>query len=389
MTIPLTPPLSPSRERAIEGNMKFAVVEYSSKTKKIWRHTEKRPNYLCDPIHEIDPTSFGCYVSAFEGEHVPLVSLITGTQVFLPLRIYRKIMKRITGAWPTYSISYLQQFDVLLVVYQISDGHEMVALLQRLRAEHPSQIIIGVPTQPYGILREYWDKTPEALTEMREFIRACHTFITIVKRTLPKWERISRTPMLYMPQPYPTAFASRMFRERDQKSNIIFVAGVTGRDNIIKGQIVAAQLQKKFPAYRIQMAQVEGMDLDVKNLSGSTYDVLPFQPWQEHLAMLSRVALVINTDYTETRGRVQADCAAVGTVSIGANSDAQEDLFPKLPADRNTSTAQLVLQGEQLLGDTSYYSEIARTAQQRLAQYDYEPSKERMEELVQAIKMTL
>lgn len=369
--------------------MKFAVVEYSSKTKKIWRHTAERPNYLCDPIHEIDPTSFGCYVSAFEGEHIPLISLITGKDVLAPVRFYRKIMKRLTGVWPTYDISYLGQFDALLVVYQISDGHEMVALAQRLRTEYPSQVIIGVPTQPYGILREYWDTHAHAISEMRNFMRSCHAFVTIVKSTLRKWERISRVPVVYMPQPYPAAFASKIFRERNQKSNIIFVAGVTGRNNIIKGQLVAAQLQKKFPAYRIQMAKVPDMQLDTKNLEDTTYDIIPFQPWQEHLAMLSRVALVINTDYTQTRGRVQADCAAVGTVSIGANSDAQEDLFPKLTADSNTSIEQLVRQGEQLLSDTSYYAEIARTAQQRLSQYDYGPSKQRMEELVHAIQSTL
>ncbi len=369
--------------------MKFAVIEYSSKTRKIWRHSAERPNYLCDPIKEIDPTSFGCYVSAFEGEHIPLISLITGTDVFMPVRFYRKIMKRITGTWPVYDISYLKQFDALLVVYQISDGHEMVALAKRLRVEHPSQIIIGVPTQPYGILREYWDTRPDALSQMRDFMRSCHTFITIVKRTLPKWERISRTPIVYMPQPYPKAFAENFFRTRDQKSNIIFVAGVTGRDSITRGQLAAAQLQKKFPAYRIQMAKVPDMQLDTKNLEGTTYDIIPFQPWQEHLAMLSRVALVINTDYTETRGRVQADCAAVGTVSIGANSDAQEDLFPKLAADRTTNIQQLVRQGEQLLGDASYYAEIVRTARQRLAQYDYEPSKQRMEELIKNIQSTL
>lgn len=367
--------------------MKFAVVEYSSKTKKIWRHTTERPNYLCDPITEIDPTSFACYVSAFEGEHIPLVSLIVGDDVNLMVRIYRKIIKRIKGRWPSgYDISYLRNFDVLLVVYQISDGHELVSLVQRLRKEHPSQIIMGVPTQPYGILREYWDATPGALQEMRDFMNACNVFLTIVKRTVVKWGRIAQVPVLYMPQPYPTAFSSKNYRSRDQKSNIIFVAGVTGRDNIIKGQLVAVQLQKKFPAYRIQMAQVEGMDLDVNNLKGTTYDIISFQPWREHLRMLSRVALVINTDYTETRGRVQADCAAVGTPSIGANSDAQDDLFPKLPAERDTSIQQLVLQGEQLLGDASYYSEVARTAQQRLAQYDYQPSKKRIEELVVTLK---
>lgn len=363
--------------------MKFAVIEYSSKTKKIWTHTTERPNYLCDPVREIDPTSFGCYVSALEGEHIPLTSLIVGRGVNPIVRLYRKIRKRLSGKWPqTYSISYLKQFDVLLVVYQISDGHEMVEFLKRLRAEHPLCTVLGVPTQPYGMLREYWDTDPKHLQEMKEFMNLCDVFITIVKRTLPLWRRMSTTSVRYIPQPYPVSFASQKFRPRDKKSNILFVAGITGRDNITKGQRVAVQLQKLFPSYRIQMAQVPGIELDETNLQSATYDIIPFQPWQEHLSMLAKTTLVINTDYTQTRGRVQADCAAVGVPSIGANSDAQDDLFPKLHAERETSVEQLVLQGKQLLEDATYYNEIVRTASERLVQYDYEQSKKRIEELV-------
>lgn len=366
--------------------MKFAVVEYSSKTGKIWRHTPERPNYLCDPIQEIDPTSFGCYVSAFEGEHIPLVSLMSGDQISGVTRFYRKVIKRIMGSWPHYDISYLQQFDVLLVVYQISDGHEMVSLVNRLHTEHPSQIIIGVPTQPYGILKKHWDAHPDHLQEIRQFMRGCHVFLTIVRRTLPDWKRMAPpTPVVYMPQPYPVQFAAKFFRERQQKSNIIFIAGVTNRDNIKKGQIVAAMIQKKFPAYRIQIVGSKDNPPDVINLAGTTYDIIPFAPWQEHLAMLSRVALVINTDYTTTRGRVQADCAAVGTISIGANSDAQDDLFPYLPADVHTPVEELVHQGEQVLTDTVYYEKIAQNAQKRLAYYDYSSSKQRLEDLIQTL----
>lgn len=369
--------------------MKFAVVEYSSKTGKIWRHTVERPNYLCDPIREIDPTSFGCYVSALEGEHVPLTALIAGDTLNPVVRIYRKVIKRITGSWPrAYDISYLKKFDVLLIVYQISDGHEMVSFVQRLRAEHSSCVILGVPTQPYGILKKHWDCVPGAMQEIRQFMRECHVFLTIAQRTLPTWKKISRTPVVYMPQPYPASFAATVYKPRSKKSNIIFVAGVTDRENIRKGQIVARQLQKQFRHFRIQMARVDGMELNTENLTEAVYDIIPFQPWREHLGMLSRVALVINTDYTQTRGRVQADCAAVGTPSIGANSDAQEDLFPKLPAERDTNIEQLVLQGQQLLADESYYNEVSRTAHERLAQYDYEPSKQRLEELIRKIQHT-
>ncbi len=367
--------------------MNFAVVEYASKTKRIWRHTSERPNYMCDPVYEIDPTSFGCYVSALEGEHIPLLSLIAGEDVPLLTRLYRKAVKRLFGNWPlTYDISYLKKFEVLLVVYQISDGHEMLAFIKKLRQEHPLCVILGVPTQPYGILREYWDEEPDAKMEIKRFMDECDIFITIVKRTLSIWQNMTMTPVRYVPQPYPVEFASKKFRPRDKKSNIIFVAGVTGRDEITKGQTVAVKLQKLFPAYRIQMAEIPGMELDVKNLTDAIYDIIPFQPWQEHLSMLSRTSLVINTDYTQTRGRVQADCAAVGVVSIGANSDAQDDLFPKLHAERETSIEQLVVQGEQLLSDASYYSEIMRTARERLEQYTYARSKERILALVAEVK---
>ncbi|HLC49592.1 MAG TPA: hypothetical protein VJI96_04395 [Candidatus Andersenbacteria bacterium] len=363
--------------------MKFAVIEYSSKTKSIWRHTAERPNYVCDPIHEIDPTSFGCYVSALEGEHIPLTSLIVGKNVNPIVGIFRKIKKRLSGNWPLdYDISYLKSFDVLLVVYQLSDGHEMLRFIKKLRTEHPSCKVLGVPTQPYGILREAWDAKPESITEIKQFMDQCDVFLTIVKRTLPIWKKMSSVNIQYVPQPYPVEYACEKYRPRDKKSNILFVAGVTGRDSIAKGQLVAVQLQKLFPTYRIQMAAVPGMELDVKNLQGSSYDIIPFQPWQEHLSMLSRVALIINTDYTQTRGRVQADSAAVGTPSIGANSDAQDDLFPKLHAERETTVEQLVLQGKQLLNDSSYYNEIMQTAIKRLKEYDYKHSKKRIEDLV-------
>ncbi|HSX24658.1 MAG TPA: hypothetical protein VLG69_01695 [Candidatus Andersenbacteria bacterium] len=367
--------------------MKFAVIEYSSKTRKIWHHTESRPNYICDPIKEIDPTSFGCYVSALKGEHIPLTYLIIGDEVNPITRIYRKISKRISGSWPlSYSIEYLSTFDALLVVYQISDGHEMVAFLKKLRSTYPNIIIIGVPTQPYGILKDLWNANPEKRTEIKSFIDQCDVFLTIAVSTLEKWQELTERPVLYLPQPYPVEYALQEWKSRNAKSNIIFVAGITGRENIIKGQIVAKKLQEKFPQYRIQMAQVPDMEIDTRELTGATFDIVPFLPWREHLKMLAKVALVINTDYTFTRGRVQVDCAAVGTPSIGANSDGQDDLFPKLPASEHTSIQQLVLQGEQLLNDVSYYDEVMRTGKERLKKYNYEESRKRLEEVIVRFK---
>lgn len=365
--------------------MKFAVIEYSSKTKSIWRHTSARPNYVCDPKTEIDPTSFGCYVSALEGEHIPLTQFIIGDDINIFTKLYRKLVKRITGIWPNYNIDYLASFDVLLVVYQLSDGHEMINFLKKLRGAYPNISIIGVPTQPYGILLDAWNEHSEKKAEMVEFMNACDMFLTIVKSTHGQWQALTDTPVAYLPQPYPVAYALKYWKPRDTKSNIIFVAGVTSRSNIKKGQLVAKILQKKFPQYRIQMAKEPDSDLDVEQLKGTNFDILAFMPWREHLMMLAKTALVINTDYTFTRGRVQVDCSAVGTPSIGANSDGQDDLFPKVPANENTSIEQLVLQGEQLLGDDSYYDEVMRTAKERLQKYNYNDAKKRIEELVATI----
>ncbi|MEO6077889.1 MAG: hypothetical protein ABIP54_03835, partial [Candidatus Andersenbacteria bacterium] len=250
--------------------MKFAVIEYSSKTKKIWRHTQSRPNYLCDPSKEIDPTSFGCYVSALEGEHIPLTHLIVGDEISFFTRIYRKIIKKITTHWPSsYNIEYLQQFDAVLVVYQLSDGHEMVSFLKKIRKQYPDIAVLGVPTQPYGILEDAWEKEPEKKHEIQEFINQCDIFLTIVKSTLPHWQALSHVPVAYLPQPYPVEFALQEHKERKQKRNIIYVAGVTDRKRIIDGEIVAKKLQEKFPQYRIQMSAIPDMQLDTSELQNA------------------------------------------------------------------------------------------------------------------------
>src|SRR3989338_8201006 len=136
--------------------MRFAVIEYTSKTGNIWRHRPGQPNYLEDPVKVIDPTSFGCYVSALAGEHIPLTKLI-GTHHLL-----KRAVKKITGSWPrNYPLDYLKKFDTLLVVHQISNAHEIAAFVKRLKRELPHLFILGVPTQPYGLLRPHLENNPK------------------------------------------------------------------------------------------------------------------------------------------------------------------------------------------------------------------------------------
>lgn len=360
--------------------MNFAVIEYASKTGTVWRHTPQKPNYLCDPQTEMDPTSFGCYVSALEGEHIPITALVKPT---LLKRLYRKII----GRWPPYNISYLKQFDALLIVHQISDGHEVTALTKRIRTELPHIKILGVPTQPFGILKKYWQHHPDWLDDFKAFMDTCHVFITIVRSTLPEWQQMTLNRVEYVPQPYPIAHASKYWQGYKQKEKVIFVAGRTSRDNIGKGLAAAAMLQEQFPDYTIHITNIDepGETFDISALGDARYEAQPFQSWQEHLKYLATVALVVNTDYTQTRGRVQVDCAAVGTPCIGADSDAQVDLFPDLPASPDQTTDSLVAQGKRILEDTQFYGKIAETARSRLTQYSYEKSANRIRQLMQSI----
>lgn len=364
--------------------MKFAVVEYISKSGKIWKHTPDKPNYLADPDKEIDPTSFGCYVSAFEGEHIPLKGLITGTA--LPVNplvvVARRVLRKITGHWPkNYDFSYLTQFDVLMVVHQLSDSHELVTLLQRLQKKEARPYIIGVATQPYGILMDHVAKDSTAMENLKAHMDSCDVFIALTQSTVPSLQKLTDTPVVYVPQPYPVEYAAQF--ANSQKKSIIFVAGVTDRQNITLGFEVAAALQKKFPEYIIHFTQTPGYTQDSSALQNSRFEVQSFLPWQQQLEYLSSVKLVINTDYTATRGRVQVDCAAVGTPSIGADSDGQRDLFPDLYADENTTIEQLVAQGEKLLTDSVLYEKTVTIARQELQKYNYRESKKRLLELIQ------
>lgn len=355
--------------------MRFAVIEYNSKSGGIWRHTDAKPNYLADPDTEIDATSFGCYVSALAGEHIPLVHLVG-------VHIGKKIYKRLIGAWPRYSLDYLKPFDTLLVVHQMSDAHEIAVLTARLHLELPHIFIIGVPTQPFGILQPYLEANAGAKQDFIAFANNCHIFLSVVKSTQSYYQALIKTPVVYLPQIYPARYASRHFLPRERKQKIIFVAGITDRPNIAQGFLVAKKLQQEFSDYVIHITQIPGVPMDLSQLQGSNFQIQPFQKWRQHLPTLATYALAINTDYTATRGRVQADCAAVGTPSLGGNSDGAADLFPELASTPATSLEDLISQGRRLLTDENYYSQIVQSAADRLKKYDYEESAARLQLLV-------
>ncbi len=369
--------------------MKFAVVEYTSKSGTIWRHTDSKPNYLADPDKEIDATSFGCYVSALKGEHISLKGFIIGpdSRTGTLRRTYRKVIKRLKRQFPSrYDISYFLQFDALLVVHQVSDTREMINFIQRLQKHEKRPRLIGVPTQPFGILKSHIEKHPEALQDLQDFMAACDKFVVVVKSTQADWQTLTHMPVEYLPQPYPVQYASTFYQPRSAKKQIIFVAGVTDRPDIARGHTVAKELQRLFPAYDIHITDTPGITQDLTNLEGARYTIQPFLPWQQQLAYLSEVALVVNTDYTQTRGRVQVDCAAVGTPSIGADSDGQVDLYPHLPANFDTPAEVYIEQGKKLLTDEALYTQTAQTAMEKLAGYTYEICVDRLTDIINRSK---
>lgn len=360
--------------------MKFAVVEYTSKSGNIWRATPARPNYLEDPQRVIDPTSFGGYVSALQGEHIPLT-------LFAARGLFSRALKKITGWWPPgYPLRYFKKFNALLVVHQVSDAHEIARFTRRVRQAYPHICLIGVPTQPYGMLRAHLERSPAARRYFIEYLKHCHVFLTVVKSTLPWYASLTDTPVVYLPQIYPAHFAARFAKSRSHKEPAIFVAGVTERPHISRGFRVAADLQRQFPHVHVYVTHIPGVALDTRELVGCRYTVVPFQPWREHLPWLATKLLVINTDYTFTRGRVQVDSAAVGTPSLGANSDGQADLFPALAATPDTPLPDLVALGRRLITDQAYYERIVNFARDRLQKYDYAESAARLMMLVKSYR---
>ena len=361
--------------------MTFAVVEYSSKSGAVWHHTDTKPNYLCDPHTEIDPTSFGCYVSALKGEHIPL------TQVIRTNKLTNRIIRNLSGSWPNnYPLHIFKKYDVIMVVYEVANGPALTQFMKRIKQTFPNLKILGVPTQPYGLLKARWEKSPTVQKEIQQFMLQCDIFLTIVKNTQKAWQELSPTPVLYLPQPYPVEYSTSFFKPLAKKQNIIYVPGVTGRPEISKGLEVAKKVQKKYPQYKIHVTNIEGINSDFSTLENSEYKSIKFLPWQEHLQYLSTVKLVINTDYTATRGRVQMDCAAIGTPSVGADSDAQLDLFPSLASTTKSAIDQLVTVSCSLLSNPNTYLEVTKFASGKLSFYNYPNSATRLNELVQTIK---
>ncbi|MDO8512102.1 MAG: hypothetical protein Q7S57_02425 [bacterium] len=367
--------------------MKFACVEYTTKSHKIWIPSEEHPNYLGDPLSEIDPTSFGSYTTAFNGQHVPLTGAILGQLDGNVLQgLYQRLHWRLLATWGNYSLGYFKNFDTLLVVYDWKRGNELAKFVKRLRATYPAMVIVGVPTQPFGQLRDQWRSGAEHLSSLIEFYNSCHAVLSIVRATVPYQQSLTKTPVVYIPQPYPAEYAQKSWREPADKESIIFIAGETSRPDILAGHLAAKEIQRQFRDSIIHVTATPDSPLNTQLLKGTIHEIVPFRPWRQYLPYLAGVKIVLNMDTWWTRGRVQADCAAVGTASIGGPSDAQTELFPELMVRDVEDFHTAIKLGTHLLGDNSFYSETTERARHRILSYNFENTVTRFTKLVDLIK---
>lgn len=405
--------------------MNFACVEYTTKTGMLWRHRPERPNYLADPEKEIDPTSFGCYTSALEGVHIPLSGLIYGSLTKPPSafrRFRQDLTRKRTGAFAAYDLSFLKSLDVLLVIYQMSNDDELVSFVQRVRKEFPHLMLVSSSSPPFGRLREHWKDHADAIARYQAFVNATHVNMNVCRATIPYYRLLTKTPSLYLPQPYPVEYAMTRAAAPDgsrggvegpsghgsppgrgergpesQRSEprwgspaaisrpsgaqsgppIVYVAGDTVRPDILTGHLVAKVLQEWHPELLIRVTKTPEFSLNTAFLEGTRYEVVPFRPWAEQLTELAGVRLVINTDLWWTRGRVQVDCTAAGVPCVGTTSDGQTELWPELTASNSTDIDVLLALSERALTDETFRTSVIAQAQQRLTQYAYGPTVER------------
>lgn len=362
-------------------NIHFACIEYSTKTGKIWRPTPEKPNYLCDPETEIDPTSFGCWTSALDGEHIPLNFLRRHHDPRgLAYKLGRKkdlILEKINGKSVYHNLSYLKKFNLILFLIHNFSMPQMADLIQRAKKINPEAIFLGSIVTPLGLLRETWKKEKEFCT-FKKFADACDIFINVNRAGQDYLESILHAQVLYFPQFYPFSFASQFFKKRDQKEKIILVAGETERLDNLAGQFSAIKIQKKYPEFLIQVVSYPGLNIAPLKMAEARFEIIPFLKWRENLKRLARVFMVINTDAIWTLGRLQADCAAVGTPSIGINANNQLEFFSKLSVPDIAGAKQIFTLAEKLILDEQFYQDIQQEASDKLSENDYQKSKEKL-----------
>lgn len=363
------------------AEMKFACVEYSTKTGRVWQPTPEKPNYLCDPETEIDPTSFGCWTSALSGEHIPVNFLRRNQNPHtLSYKLGRKLdltMEKIQKK-PVYrNLDYLKRFNLILFLVHSFSMPLMADLIRKTKKVNPNAIYLGSIVSPLGMLREVWKKENE-FRAFKTFANNCDIFINVNRNAQDYLKLFLETKVVYFPQFYPFEYAHRFFKKREEKEKIILVAGETERTDNLAGQFAALQIQKKYPEFLIQVVDYPHSNIAPLKTAQARFEIIPFLKWQKNLKRLAKTYLVINMDQVWTLGRLQSDCAAVGTPSIGINANNQLEFFPELSIPDIAGIEQGIELAEKLISDPAFYQNIQQLASQKLSENNYAKSKEKL-----------
>lgn len=370
--------------------MKFACIEYNTKSGGIWRPTPERPNYLCDHKREIDAASFGTWTSALNGEHIPLNWFVSGknsygtddeTLVFYKAygklkELKRKIFK---NKIKFKNLDYLKKFDVILVCHHFYYSEAMLDFLLQAREVFKDILFIGGLPYNLGRVREFW-RDPVWYENFVTFFNNVDIFAIVDYVAKDYYSLIVKKPIIYFPTFYPVEYAQKCFVNRVDKKKIIFIAGDTKRLDTVWGMHIAKKIQEKFPEYLIQVINTSKINLEP--LKGTKFELLSSVNWETYLKTISKSTIVINMDIWWTNGRVPSDCAAVGTPCIGVNANRQIELFPALTCEDISGTKKAIELGYRLLNDNSFYNEIQKIAFSRLEYYSYENSVQQFKKLI-------
>lgn len=367
--------------------MKFACVEFNTKSGDIWRPTPDKPNYLCDPDKEIDSCAWGTWTSALNGEHIPLHWFIKGKkgkgaskrESFFN-RGLKKIKRWIRMYNPNYkNIDYIKRFDVVLVCHHFYYNIEMTHFLKEAKKTSPKTIFLGTTAYNLGRIREFWHN-PLWFSDFKMFADSCDIYINLNRVADEYYKLVTDTPVVYFPMFYPYEYGKNYFVNLEQKEKSIFVAGDTSRIDNLMSQLIARKIQEQYPEYIIKVTKMPKMNTEP--LKECKYEIIPFVQWQGYLEQISKMYLVINMDAWWTKGRTPGDAACVGSPCIGINADSQMELFPDLACRDIIDTKKAVELGIILISDKEFYRIVQQKAIDRLSEYSYEKSRKRLENLI-------
>lgn len=375
--------------------IRFACIEFNTKSGSIWKPTPERPNYLCDPKREIDIGSFGSWTSALNGEHIPLHWFVNGKprrgsdgaspfENTLLYRSWTRIRKEFSSdgnrEFHFHNLGYLEKFDPVLICYSLTHPGAMTQFLQKAKERYPEKtFLVTYGTFNFGRVREYW-RDPAWYRDFVTFLNTGDMIILVNKDAREYFNLVTKKPIVYFPTFYPHHFTEKFFLPREKKERKIFIAGTTERMDIVWSCLIAKRLQEKYPGFTIQVCSWKNMNFEP--LRGTRFEILPWLNWEEYLRVTTKAMLILNTDSWWTNGRVPSDAAAVGTPCIGVNADRQKDLFPELTCSDVIDTEKAIALGCRLIDEDGFYRNVQRKALGALEGHSYEKAKNRLEILL-------